>query len=70
MSAEGSSRTNSWPRGVAAPARRALAAAGYRRLEDLDGVPVDELAALHGMGPRALDALRESLRERGLDLGD
>ncbi|MGR6997475.1 MAG: DNA-binding protein [Streptomycetaceae bacterium] len=58
-----------FPRGVAAPARRALNAAGYAALDQLAGVPRTELAALHGMGPRALDALQDALAERGLSLG-
>lgn len=58
-----------FPRGVAAPARRALNGAGYTALGQLAGVPRSELAALHGMGRRALDALQEALAERGLSLG-
>lgn len=54
-----------FPPGVAAPARRALAAAGYTRLDQLAGKREAELAALHGMGPRALAAIREALAARG-----
>lgn len=61
-----SNQPPSWPKGVAAPARRALAAAGYHRLEDLTAVTVADLAQLHGMGPKALGVLREALAERGL----
>ncbi|HEY9371642.1 DNA-binding protein [Streptomyces sp.] len=57
------------PRGIGAPATRALAAAGYTRLDQLADVPEQELLALHGFGPRALRILREALAERGLDLG-
>jgi hypothetical protein len=51
---------------LAAPARRALLAAGYRRLEDLTEVSESDVAKLHGMGPNAMRALREALKERGL----
>lgn len=54
------------PKGLAAPARRALAAAGYSRLEQLAAVSEDEIRQLHGIGPNALDLLRRALRARGL----
>lgn len=53
---------------LAAPARRALAAAGYTRLEQLTGVGETELLRLRGMGPKAIRQLREALAERGLSL--
>ena len=49
------------PAALAAPARRALAAAGYTRLAQLTAVGESELLRLHGMGPRALTQLREAL---------
>lgn len=49
------------PAGLAAPARRSLAAAGLETLEDVAGYDRAELARLHGMGPRALDILDEAL---------
>ncbi|WP_137991551.1 DNA-binding protein [Streptomyces vilmorinianum] len=54
------------PRGIGAPATRALTAAGYTTLEELAGVPESELLALHGVGPGALTVLREVMAERGL----
>ncbi|NDV01496.1 hypothetical protein [Pseudoroseicyclus tamaricis] len=57
-----------WPNGVAAPARRALAAAGVTGLEDLTGWREEDLAQLHGMGPKALAALKGALAEKGLTL--
>ncbi len=53
-----------FPRGVAQPALRALASAGYRRLEDLVGVSERDLAQLHGIGPKALQAIREALQQK------
>jgi len=51
---------------LAAPARRALSAAGYTRLDQLAQVSEPDLEKLHGMGPTAIAALREALHERGL----
>lgn len=53
-------------KGIAAPARRALASAGIENLEDLQQIPQAELAQLHGMGPKALRILSEALTERGM----
>jgi predicted flap endonuclease-1-like 5' DNA nuclease len=57
------------PKGIGAPATRALAGAGYTRLSQLAGVPVAELKKLHGMGPKALRIIQESLEESGQSLG-
>jgi hypothetical protein len=51
-----------------APARRALAGAGYSRLEQLSGASHSELEKLHGMGSGALAAIRLALEERGMSL--
>ena len=51
---------------LSAPARRALASAGYVRLDQLTDASEAELRRLHGMGPTAIEALRAALRERGL----
>lgn len=58
-----------FPKGVAAPARRALVAAGYIELRQLDGVPAAELSRLHGMGQKALRVLQAALEEQGMSLG-
>ena len=54
-----------FPAGLAAPARRALVAAGYTRLDQLQGVSEAELMQLHGMGPKAMDQIRQALRGAG-----
>jgi predicted flap endonuclease-1-like 5' DNA nuclease len=54
------------PRHIGAPARRALAAAGYTRLAQLTAVSEAELLRLHGVGPRATRLLREALAAQGL----
>ena len=57
------------PRGIGAPASRALSAAGYTELQQLAGVPRSELERLHGVGPKALRILEKELENRGLSLG-
>ena len=57
------------PRGLGAPATRALHEAGYTDLPSLAGVPERELAQLHGVGPKALRILRAALEEQGLSFG-
>jgi predicted Fe-Mo cluster-binding NifX family protein len=52
--------------GLAAPARRALARAGYTTLAQLSKAGVAEVAALHGMGPNAIALLRRKLAAAGL----
>lgn len=54
------------PTRIGKPATRALANAGYTRLEQLTEVTEKELGRLHGMGPKALRLLEEALAERGL----
>ena len=56
---------NDFPK-IGAPATRALEAAGYSRLEQLTKVSEAEVGQLHGMGPKALGILRETLKEKGL----
>jgi DNA-directed RNA polymerase alpha subunit len=53
---------------LSAPARRALAGAGFTSLEQLAGLSEAELSKLHGMGPSALTKLREALAQRGLSM--
>jgi hypothetical protein len=55
-----------FPAGLGAPAQRALAGAGYTRLEQLTKVSEAEILKLHGMGPKALDQLRRALDAKGL----
>lgn len=55
-----------WPKGMGNPARNALIAAGYVRLEQLTELSEAELLRLHGVGPKAVGVLREALAARGL----
>jgi hypothetical protein len=54
---------------TSAPATAALQLAGYTELGQLAGVRRTELAALHGVGSKALRILQEALEEHGLSLG-
>lgn len=55
-----------FPAGLGQPARRALAGAGYLRLDHLATVREAELKQLHGMGPKGIRLLREALEACGL----
>ena len=58
------------PVALARPAQRALAAAGYQRLEQLAEVSEAQLSQLHGVGPKALDQLRQALAAKGLSFAE
>jgi predicted flap endonuclease-1-like 5' DNA nuclease len=53
---------------VGAPAARALQGAGLTTLRQVADVPREELAKLHGVGPKALRIIDEALAEHGLKL--
>jgi hypothetical protein len=53
---------------VGAPATRALRAAGYSSLSQLANASRPELAALHGVGPKALRLIEAALEEHGMTL--
>lgn len=48
------------PKSIGTPATRALVQRGITCLADLESVTEDELAAWHGVGPKAVRVLRES----------
>ena len=52
--------------GLAAPARRALTAAGITNFCQLGAISEKELMELHGMGPNALKRIQAALREAGM----
>jgi len=53
------------PTKLAQPARRALAQAGYIRLEQFTLLREAEVKKLHGMGPKALELIRQALAANG-----
>ena len=58
------------PSGLSQPARRAIVEAGYQRLEQLTSVTEVELKQLHGVGPKALEQLRNALNAYGLSFAN
>ncbi|MFT4189282.1 MAG: hypothetical protein QM621_11950 [Aeromicrobium sp.] len=55
------------PRAIGRPATSALHAAGITTLDEVAARPQAEIAALHGVGPKAVRLLGEALAERGID---
>ncbi|MEO6512962.1 MAG: hypothetical protein ABIO16_18335 [Nocardioides sp.] len=53
------------PRSIGAPATRALREAGLTTLDQVTAYSVEQLAAMHGVGPIAIARLREALAEQG-----
>ncbi len=51
---------------LAAPAMRALKAAGLTTLDKLAQTSEADLLALHGMGPNAMARVRSALKAKGL----
>ena len=56
-----------FPKGIGKPALRALLSAGLTTLDQIAEVSETELAALHGMGPKAISLLRAALVAKGSD---
>jgi hypothetical protein len=56
------------PKGIGAPATRALIGAGYTSLDQLGGLSANELTVIHGFGPKALRLVQEALEQRGQSL--
>ena len=51
---------------IGAPAERALAGAGIQTLKQLVKYTEAEISGLHGMGPKAIGILKNSLKSKGL----
>ncbi|WP_274653311.1 DNA-binding protein [Paenibacillus humicola] len=58
------------PAGLSRPARRALEGAGYIRLEQLAKAREADVLKLHGMGPKAMELLRQALADKGLSFAE
>lgn len=63
-------RVSDLPAGLSKPAQRALAGAGYVRLEQFTTLHEVDLLRLHGMGPKALDLIRRALLATGRSFAD
>lgn len=57
-----------FPAGMSGPALRALANAGLRSIAQVATRTEAQLAALHGMGPKALQLLKAELAKQGRTL--
>jgi len=58
------------PQNLAQPARRALIGAGIAHLEQVAQHSEAELMKVHGMGPKALEQLRQALEAIGLTFAE
>lgn len=54
------------PAGLARPALRSLAAAGITSTAHFSKITAAELKQLHGMGPKAIELIRQALAEAGI----
>ena len=54
-----------FPAGISGPALRALAVAGIRSMAQLAKLSEEEVAALHGMGPKGVKLLKAGLAAQG-----
>lgn len=57
------------PPGFSNPALRALKAIGVTRISQLTAHRESDVAALHGMGPKGVTALKAALKARGKSFG-
>lgn len=53
------------PPGISNPAKRALQNIGITKISELTKHREDDLAALHGMGPTGIKALKAALKAQG-----
>jgi hypothetical protein len=66
MRTKTASNRTPFPDGLAQPALRALANAGYDHLEQLASVSEEDVRSWHGIGPNALKTLQAALTSLGL----
>jgi len=57
--------SSAFPKGIGKPALRALATMGISHIDQLADFTEGQLLALHGMGPKAIELLREALMAGG-----
>ena len=55
-----------FPRTIGNPARRALELAGFTKLKQLTKVMQAELSKLHGVGPKSLRIIKQTLESKGM----
>lgn len=59
-----------FPRAIGNPAYQAITLVGYTSLEQLTKVRKKELLALHGVGPKSIRILEETLAAKGLSFAE
>jgi DNA-directed RNA polymerase alpha subunit len=57
-----------FPKAIGGPATGALLHLGYTRMEQLTKMTEEQLLSIHGVGPKAVRALKSALAEQGLSL--
>jgi pimeloyl-ACP methyl ester carboxylesterase len=70
MTEQPDEQASDFPKSIGRPATGALLAAGYTRLEQLTRIREADIKALHGVGPKAVTILRETLAEKGWSFAD
>jgi predicted flap endonuclease-1-like 5' DNA nuclease len=58
------------PSAIGQPAMRALASIGVTRLGQVTRFTEDELLAVHGIGPKAIRAIKSALSQDGRNLAN
>ena len=58
------------PKAIGRPATNAFALAGLTRLDQFTSVREADLLRLHGVGPKAIEAIRRALAEQGRSFAD
>lgn len=66
----GEEQKSDLPSRLGKPTKRALAGAGYSRLEQFTKVSEREVMKLYGMGPKAMSQIRRALAARGQSFAD
>ncbi len=61
---------NNFFKKLAAPAKRALAAAGIQKLSDFEKISENDLAQLHGIGKNAIDSIKKAMAESGISFSN
>ena len=59
------SESSPFPQGVSRPAQRALASVEITNVDQATRISESELKKLHGMGPKAIRAIKAELKRRG-----
>ncbi|WP_219836774.1 hypothetical protein [Paenibacillus sp. R14(2021)] len=67
---QGNQQKQDFPGGLAKPAHRALANAGLSSLADVSRMSEHDFKKLHGIGPNALEKIRQAMKAKGLSFSE